>query len=77
MSLIVPSWQEVTQHGPDIEIISERETFSVELEKPLRGADGKRGRIDVWFRLTADDGRAWRCAIELNLSADAGRSRQS
>jgi hypothetical protein len=31
-------------------MISEHETFSVELEKPLRGADGKRGRIDIWFR---------------------------
>ena len=51
----------------DLEIISERETFSVELEKPLRGASGKRGRIDVWFRLTDDDGRAWRCAIELKF----------
>jgi len=51
----------------DLEIISERETFSVELEKPLRGAGGKRGRIDVWFRLTDDDGRAWRCAIELKF----------
>src|SRR3546814_3227660 len=37
------------------------------LEKPLRGAGGKRGRIDVWFRLTDDDGRQWRCAIELKF----------
>ncbi|HQS96284.1 hypothetical protein F4U94_14025 [Sphingobium limneticum] len=51
----------------DLEITSERETFSVELEKPLRGAGGKRGRIDVWFRLTDDDGRQWRCAIELKF----------
>ena len=51
----------------DLEIMSERETFSVELEKPLRGLDGKRGRIDVWFRLTDDAGREWRCAIELKF----------
>ncbi|MEH3038556.1 MAG: hypothetical protein PGN21_00590 [Sphingomonas paucimobilis] len=51
----------------DLEITSERETFSVELEKPLRGAGGKRGRIDVWFRLTDDDGQEWRCAIELKF----------
>ncbi|MDZ4759500.1 MAG: hypothetical protein SGJ21_00315 [Alphaproteobacteria bacterium] len=51
----------------DLEIMSERETFSVELEKPLRGAGGKRGRIDVWFRLTDDEGREWRCAIELKF----------
>ena len=49
----------------DLEIISERETLSVELEKPLRGADGRRGRIDIWFRLMDDEGRQWRCAIEL------------
>ena len=51
----------------DLEIMSERETFSVELEKPLRGAEGKRGRIDVWFRLTNDDGYEWRCSIELKF----------
>jgi hypothetical protein len=51
----------------DLEIMSERETFSVELEKPLRGADGKRGRIDIWFRLTDNQARDWRCAIELKF----------
>ena len=51
----------------DLEIISERETFSIELEKPLRSNGGKRGRIDVWFRLTDDEAREWRCAIELKF----------
>ena len=51
----------------DLEIMSEHETFSVELEKPLRGADGKRGRIDIWFRLTDNQARDWRCAIELKF----------
>ncbi len=51
----------------DLEMMSENETFSVELEKPLRGADGRRGRIDIWFRLTDNQGRDWRCAIELKF----------
>lgn len=51
----------------DLEIISERETFSVQLEKRLLGSGGKRGRIDVWFRITDDEGRQWRCAIELKF----------
>ncbi len=51
----------------DLEITSERETYSVELEKPLRSPDGGRGRIDVWFRLTEDNGREWRCAIEVKF----------
>jgi hypothetical protein len=51
----------------DLEIISEREKFSVELEKTLRSNGGKRGRIDVWFRLTDEDDREWRCAIELKF----------
>jgi hypothetical protein len=51
----------------DLEMINERETFSIELEKPLRSTGGKRGRIDVWFRLTDEDAREWRCAIELKF----------
>lgn len=39
----------------DLALIHPRETFSIELEKPLVGA--KRGRIDVWFRLTTADDR--------------------
>ncbi|MGE0232183.1 MAG: hypothetical protein AB7S46_10420 [Flavobacteriaceae bacterium] len=46
--------------------MSDRETFSIELEKPLRGSSG-RGRLDVWFRIIADDGWEWRCAIELKF----------
>jgi hypothetical protein len=51
----------------DLSIFSQRETFSIELEKPLQGAGGKRGRIDIWFRLTSDDGTEWRCALELKF----------
>lgn len=51
----------------DLELVNERETFSIELEKPLRGENGKRARLDVWFKLTDEDGRAWRCAIELKF----------
>jgi hypothetical protein len=51
----------------DLKIVSQRETFSIELEKPLHGANGKRGRIDIWFRLTSDDGTEWRCALELKF----------
>src|SRR5665213_27193 len=51
----------------DLNIVSQRETFSIELEKPLNGAGGKRGRIDIWFRLTTDDGTEWRCALELKF----------
>ncbi len=57
----------IISSAADLEIISERETFSVELEKPLRSNGGKRGRIDVWFRLTDGDGSEWRCAIELKF----------
>lgn len=57
----------------DLKIVSERETFSIELEKPLRGDDGKRGRIDVWFRVTGDDGRDWRCALELKFFKKSGQ----
>ena len=51
----------------DLEIVGERETLSIELEKPLRGGDGKRGRIDVWFQLTDTEGSHWRCSIELKF----------
>lgn len=46
-------------------MVHPRETFSIELEKPLIGA--KRGRMDVWFMLTTRDDREWRCAIELKF----------
>ena len=51
----------------DLKVTSQRETFSIELEKPLDGPTGKRGRIDIWFRLTTDDGKEWRCALELKF----------
>ncbi|WPB75700.1 hypothetical protein KYC5002_42735 [Archangium violaceum] len=51
----------------DLKIISPRETFSIDLERPLHGAGEKRGRIDIWFGITGDDGREWRCALELKL----------
>lgn len=57
----------ILSNAADLEIISERETFSIELEKPLRNTGGKRGRIDVWFRLLDDEAREWRCAIELKF----------
>lgn len=50
----------------DLEMVHPRETFSIELEKPLVGASA-RGRIDVWFRLTTQDDREWRCAMELKF----------
>jgi hypothetical protein len=49
----------------DLALVHPRETFSIELEKPLIGA--RRGRIDVWFNLTTADDREWRCAIELKF----------
>ena len=51
----------------DLHIVSSRETFSIELEKPLRGSRERRGRIDIWFRLTTEEGRDWRCAIEIKF----------
>ena len=51
----------------DLKIVSQRETFSIELEKPLHGEDGRRGRIDIWFCLTSDDGTQLRCALELKF----------
>jgi hypothetical protein len=51
----------------DLEIVSEGETFSIELEKPLRDTASRRGRIDIWFRLSDKDQRIWRCAIELKF----------
>lgn len=55
----------------DLALVHPRETFSIELEKPLLGT--KRGRIDVWFSLTSDDDREWRCAIELKLFKKANQ----
>lgn len=51
----------------DLELINERETFSIELEKPLADQNGARGRIDIWFRLMEGNGTEWRCAIELKF----------
>lgn len=51
----------------DLNIVTARETFSIELEKSLRGGRERRGNIDIWFRLTTDDGREWRCAIEMKF----------
>ena len=51
----------------DLHVVSPRETFSIELEKPLRGGRDRRGRIDIWFRLTTEEGRDWRCAIEIKF----------
>jgi hypothetical protein len=51
----------------DLDIVRQRETFSIELEKPLHDEGGKRGRIDIWFRLTSDDGAEWKCALELKF----------
>jgi hypothetical protein len=57
----------------DLKIVSQRETFSIELEKPLHGADGKRGRIDIWFCLISGDGTEWRCALELKFFKKANQ----
>jgi hypothetical protein len=54
----------------DLLIVSPRETFSIELEKPLRTG---RGRIDIWFRLMVDDGTSWRCAMELKFYKKASQ----
>jgi hypothetical protein len=51
----------------DLEIASVRETFAIELEKPLKSGRAKRGRIDIWFKLTTDADVEWRCAIELKF----------
>lgn len=51
----------------DLAITTPRETFSIELEKPLADRAGKRGCVDIWFRLTDDEERQWRCAIELKF----------
>ena len=55
----------------DLYLVSERETFSIELEKPLRGGREKRGRIDIWFQLTLANGTVTRCAIELKFFKEA------
>ena len=57
----------------DLAIVSPRETFSIELEKPLTGERVKRGRIDIWFRLTVEDGTEWRCALELKFFKKANQ----
>jgi hypothetical protein len=56
----------------DLEMVSPRETFSIELEKPLGGSG--RGRLDIWFRLTTDDDREWRCAMELKFFKKASQA---
>lgn len=56
----------------DLEMVSPRETFSIELEKPLGGSG--RGRLDVWFRLTTGDDREWRCAMELKFFKKASQA---
>lgn len=55
----------------DLALVHPRETFSIELEKPLIGT--RRGRIDVWFNLTTADQREWRCAIELKFFKKANQ----
>lgn len=57
----------------DLELVSARETFSIELEKPLGRKTG-RGRLDIWFRLTGADGREWRCAMELKFFKKASQA---
>lgn len=49
----------------DLALVHPRETFSIELEKPLIGS--KRGRMDIWFSLRTTDDREWRCALELKF----------
>lgn len=56
----------------ELEMVRPRETFSIELEKPLGGSG--RGRIDVWFRLTTEDDREWRCAMELKFFKKASQA---
>lgn len=56
----------------DLEMVSPRETFSIELEKPLGG--GGRGRLDIWFQLTTGDGQRWRCAMELKFFKKASQA---
>ncbi|AMK26455.1 hypothetical protein K426_27780 (plasmid) [Sphingobium sp. TKS] len=51
----------------DLAIVAPRETFAIELEKPLTGGRTKRGRMDIWFKLTSDTDVEWRCAIELKF----------
>lgn len=51
----------------DLQAVSPLETFGIELEKPLTGDRERRGRLDIWFRLTISDGSNWRCALELKL----------
>lgn len=51
----------------DLAMTTPRETFSIELEKPLADRGGKRGRMDIWFQLTDGEDRQWRCVIELKF----------
>lgn len=57
----------------DLAIVTPRETFSIEMEKPLSAVEGKRGRIDIWFRLTDDAGDEYRCAVELKFFKKANQ----
>lgn len=57
----------------DLEMVAARETFSIELEKPIPKGNG-RGRLDIWFRLTTADDREWRCAMELKFFKKASQA---
>jgi len=57
----------------DLKVAGERETFSIELEKPRLTQDEQRGRIDIWFCLTGGAEGKLRCAIELKFFKKANR----
>ena len=57
----------------DLKVVGPLESFGIELEKPLTGDAERRGRLDIWFRLTTGDGAHWRCALELKLFKKANQ----
>lgn len=57
----------------DLKTVGPFETFGIELEKPLAGDRERRGRLDIWFRLTTADAVSWRCALELKLFKKANQ----
>lgn len=57
----------------DLKAVGPLETFGIELEKPLTGNGERRGRLDIWFRLTTGDNENWRCALELKLFKKANQ----